>query len=804
MAAPRWIGRSLRRLEDPRLLTGTARFIEDYSPLPGIAHAAILRSYHAHALIRNLHIDRAVRQPGVIGVLTAEQVRLWARPFPVAVDLPIRYFPLATERVRYVGEPVAVVVAESPAIAEDALHMIEVEYEPLPTVVDPEEACQGTSVLLHPEAGTNVASRRIFRFGDPESAFRRAELIVCDSFVFSRHTCLPLETYGVIAHWESGGRVTIWANFHGPFVLKTLIAQALGLPDNAVRVIVPADIGGSFGIKAGLYPYMTLIALASRLVGRPVKWIEKRREHLIGSSFGAGRVSRIEGAFTGDGLLLGLRYQFIDDVGAYARSPEPANLYRCFGNLVGPYAVKNLAVEMVAVMTNKPPTGLNRGFGGPQLYFSLESVMDIAAEKLELDPVEIRRRNLIRRENFPYTTPSGGVYESGDYEQVLERLVEISRYDELREEQAKARRQGRLMGIGVAVAVDPSGTNIGYIALARTAEQRRRGLQKSGSAELASISLDPLGNVTVRLGSCPQGQGHETVAAQVVAEELGVKPEEVRVLCEMDSLTIPWTITTGSYSSRFAPLGTSALVVAARRVREKLRKVAAVLLEAAEEDVEVGEGEFYVRGTPERRVPWRRAAGALHWDAGSLTEKVEAGVDALGVFEPGMSRPADPLDRMNSSVTYGFVADLAVVEIDAETFEVKVREYFSVHDAGRILNPKIVEGQVYGALAHGIGMALKEAVVHDEAGQPLTGTLAEYACVRAGEMPRVKVEHIETPSPVTLLGAKGVGEAHTMSAPAAVANAIADALRPWGVRPRRLPVTASWIFGELKRKGGVG
>jgi 2-furoyl-CoA dehydrogenase large subunit len=611
---------------------------------------------------------------------------------------------------------------------------------------------------------------------------------------------MPLETYGVIASWEEArDAVTLWANFHGPFILKTLIAQALGLPDCAVRVIVPPDIGGSFGIKAGLYPYMALMALASRLVGRPVKWIESRREHLVGSSFGAGRIAVVEAGFNREGLLLGLRYRFMDDVGAYIRSPEPATLYRCFGNMTGPYRVRDVELEMLAVMTNKAPTGLNRGFGGPQLYFALESVMDMAAERLGLDPVEIRLRNLITADSFPYETPTGGIYDSGNFEEAVRRLLVVSEYERLRQEQKQARAEGRYVGIGVATVVDPSGTNMGYIALARTAEERAQELAKSGSTEIVTVGVDPFGRVIVRLGSCPQGQGHETVAAQVVADELGLRPEEVLVLCEMDTGAMAWTVTTGSYSSRFAGLGVSALVSAARQIKEKMRGVAAVVLEAAVDEVEYENGRFFVRGAPERWVPWRRVAGAAHWNAGMFRET--AGLEAIGVFEPGVSRPADRQDRINSSVTYGFLADLAVVEVDRETFEVRVRKYVSVHDAGRILNPMIVQGQVYGALAHGLGMALKEIVVYDDGGQPLTGTLAEYAAMRMSDMPEVVLEHLETASPVTLLGAKGVGEGHTMSAPAAVANAIADALRALGIRPTVLPVTANWIFEELRKRG---
>lgn len=800
-----WIGRPCRRVEDRRLVTGSGVFIEDWAPVQNVAYAAIVRSHYAHAVIRGIDVSEAKEVPGVIGVVTGEEVRRWSRSFPVAVNVPIEYYPIAVGRVRYVGEPVAVIVAESREAAVDAAEKVAVDYEALPVVVDPEQACQPGAPVLHEALGSNVASYRRFRFGEPERALANADVVIRERFVFPRHTCLPLETYGVIASYDaSDNSFTVWTNFHGPFVLLTLVAHALGVAPNALRVVVPRDIGGSFGIKAGLYPYIALMCVVSRVVGRPVKWIETRREHLLASSFGAGRVAVVEAGFRRDGVLMALRYRFIDDVGAYARSPEPAGLYRCFGNLVGAYRVQDIEAEMVAVMTNKAPTGLNRGFGGPQLYFALERTMDLAAERLGIDVVEIRRKNLIRAEEMPYRTPTGGVYDSGDYGAALERLVEMSGYGRLREEQARARKDGRLVGIGVATVVDPSGTNMGYITLAQSAEERARGNAKSGATEFAAVSVDPSGGVTVRLTTVPQGQGHETVARQIVAEELGLSLEHVRVQAVMDTGAVPWTITTGSYSSRFAPIGSSAIALAARRLREKLVQVAAALLEARAEDIELVDGAFRVRGVVGREIPWRRAAGALHWNPGGLGEVGALGIEGAGVFAPTGSQPPDEEDRINSSLTYGFLADLAVVEVDPETCEVRVLDYFSVHDCGAVLNPTILEGQVYGALAHGIGMALKEAVDHDENGQPLMGSMAEYACLRATEMPRVRVERMESPSPVTVLGAKGAGEGHTMSAPAAVANAIADALRPLGVKVTVLPVRGEWIFRERRKQGAVG
>lgn len=792
------VGRSHGRVEDRRLLTGRGRFIDDIEPVGNVAHAAVVRSTQAHARIVSVDAGEARRAPGVVGVITGEDVRRLSRPFPLAVDVPVEYYPAAVDKVRYVGEPVAVVVAEDRYLAEDAAELVEVEYEELPAVVDVEEAMEEGAPLLHERVGSNVGNHRSFEFGDPERAFSEADLVVEESFRFPRYSSTPIETYGVIADYDPAeDAMTIWANFHGPFIMHRVVSAALGIPENRVRFVVPQDIGGSFGIKSAVYPYMALMGIASRALGRPVKWIEDRIEHLLGSSSGTGRVSRVRAAFREDGRLLGLDYRFVDDVGGYIRSPEPATMYRCFGNFTGPYRVEDVRAETISVMTNKTPTGLNRGFGGPQLYFALERTMDLAARRLGLDPAEIRRRNLIASDEFPYRTPFGGVYDSGNYQAVLERALEMSGYERLREEQKKAREQGRRIGVGLATIVDPSGTNMGYVTLAKTREERASSNDLSGCTEAATVSVDPSGGVTVSITTTPQGQGHETVATQIVCDELGVAPERVRVVAEMNTSTMPWTITTGSYSSRFAPLSASAIALAARRLREKLARIAAHLLDAAPEELEFEEGAFVVRGDPERKVSLRRAAGAAHWNSSALPEDVDPGLHETAFFSLSVTSPPGEDDRVDSSATYGFLADVAVVEVDRETCEVKVLDYFTVHDAGRLLNPMLAEGQIYGGAAHGLGGALYEEFLYDEEGQLKNASFMDYLCPTAAEVPGLNIDHIETPSPYSLLGAKGLGEGSTMSVPVAVANAISDALQPEEVEITGLPVTPERVFELL-------
>ncbi|HEX2504730.1 MAG TPA: xanthine dehydrogenase family protein molybdopterin-binding subunit, partial [Gaiellaceae bacterium] len=498
-----WVGQPLRRLEDEALLRGAGRFLDDLDPVPNAGHAAVLRSPLAHARITRVNAEPALELPGVIGVLTGEDVAALSRPFPVGVPDVRPYHAAAVETTRYAGEPVAVVVARNRYVAEDAAELVDVDYEPLEPVLDVRRG--------------EVVSDRTFRYGDPEGAFAVADLVVEETFRLPRWSCTPIECYGVVADWDAAAHsLTAWANFQGPFTLHSVAAGALGLPGSKLRLVTPPDSGGSFGIKSAVYVYVVLMGLASRKLGVPVRWIEDRIEHLSGSSASTERTTAVRAGFTSDGELLGISYDVWEDVGAYLRAPEPATLYRMHGSLSGAYRVRNVATRNRIVLTNRCPTGLNRGFGGPQLYLALEGAMTAAARRLRIDSAELRRRNLVRADDFPYRTPSGGVYDSGDYEACLDDVLELSRYRERREEQTAAREEGRLVGIGVACVVEPSISNMGYVTLAQTAEERAATLPKSGNAEGATVIVSPLGGITVRIGTTPQGQGHRTVCAQVV------------------------------------------------------------------------------------------------------------------------------------------------------------------------------------------------------------------------------------------------------------------------------------------------
>ncbi len=797
-----WIGRRVKRVEDARLLTGRGTFIDDHPPVGSLHHAAIVRSPHAHARILGYDVTAALAMEGVVGVITGEDVAKATRPFSVGVTAPVHYYCAATDKARFVGEPVAVVVARDRYLAEDAAEAVVVHYEPLPAVVDPERALEPGAPVLHEAVGTNLANHRRLVYGDPESAFREADVVIRERFRFPKYGSTPIETYGVIARWDPlDGVLTVWSNFMGPFIMHPLTARALGLPENRLRFIVPPDIGGSFGIKTSIYPYIALIGLAAMRTGVPVKWIEDRREHLLASSSGTDRVAYRELAARRDGTVLGMRCRWIDNVGGYIRSPEPGCSFRPTGNFVGPYGFRHLEVEASTVMTNKSLTGPNRGYACGHLYFETERMMDLLAERLGLDPAEVRRRNLLRPEQFPYRTPTGGLYDSGDYPAAFDKALEIAGYDELRREQARARAEGRWVGIGLAVAVDPSVSNMGYVATALDPQFRAKPeyLPKSGAVDAATIKVDPLGRVIAILGTTPQGQGHQTIVAQIVADELGLHPEDVTVVDEMDTFTRVWSISSGTYSSRFGSVGTSAVVLAARKLKARLAEYAAHLMGVPVAEVEFRDGGVGLKSGRGVSYSIKDLAGRAHWHTQSLPEGMEPGLQATAVFGFRVAEAVDPEDRVNSSNTYGFIAEVMAVEVDPQTAAVKILKYVTVHDAGTIINPMIAEGQIYGGALHGLGGALYEELCYDQDGQLLTGTFMDYLVPTASEAPVIDIAHVVSPSPLTPLGSKGLGESSSMTVPAVIANAVSDALAPLGVRITELPMTPTRLWELIQQ-----
>jgi 2-furoyl-CoA dehydrogenase large subunit len=805
MTSRTWIGKPVKRVEDARLLTGRGTFIDDHPPVAHVHHAAIVRSPHAHARILGYDLAAALAMPGVVGVVTGADVAKACRPFGVGVTAPVHYYPAATDKARFVGEPVAVVVATDRYLAEDAAEAVEVRYEPLPAVVDAEAALEPDAPVLHETVGTNLAGNRRLVYGDPDRAFAEADVVVSERFRFPKYGSTPIETYGIIARWDAlDGVLTVWSNFMGPFIMHPLTARVLQLPENRLRFIVPPDIGGSFGIKSSMYPYIALIGLAAMKTGVPVKWIEDRREHLLASSSGTDRIAYRELAARKDGTILGMRFRWYDNVGGYIRSPEPGCSFRPTGNFVGPYRFESLEVDASVVMTNKSLTGPNRGYACGHLYFETERMVDLLAEKLGLDPAEVRRRNLLGPEQMPYRTPTGGLYDSGDYPRAFDKALALAGYDELRREQARARAAGRLFGIGLALAVDPSVSNMGYVATALDPQFRAKPeyLPKSGAVDSATLKIDPLGRVLAILGTTPQGQGHQTVVAQIVADELGLAPEEITVVDEMDTFTRVWSISSGTYSSRFGSVGTSAVALAARKLKAKLVEYAAHLMDLPKDDVEFRDGGVRPKQGKGPAYSIKDLAGRAHWNTESLPGGMEPGLQATAVFGFTVAKAVDAEDRVNSSNTYGFIAEVMAVEVEPETGAIRIVKYVTVHDAGTIINPMIAEGQIYGGALHGLGGALYEELRYDADGQLLTGTFMDYLVPTASEAPEIEIEHVVSPSPLTPLGSKGLGESSSMTVPAVIANAVSDALAPLGVRINELPMTPDGLWRLIRSARG--
>ncbi len=761
-----WVGRPLHASRTTRYSAGRAAS-STTSPLSRTATTLPSFGRSSRTPASSVDASAALEAPGVIGVLTGADVMALSRPFPAGIDSGTPQYATAIDTVRYVGEPIAVVVARDRYLAEDAAELVDVDYDPLDAVLDPVAA------------GENAVHERVFEYGDVDAAMAGADLVLRQTFHVPRFTCTPVECYAVVADWDAAaGRLTTWANFQGPFTLHGVAAAALGLKGDRLRLLTPPDSGGSFGIKSSVFTYIVLMGLASRRLGVPVTWIEDRLEHLASSAAATGRTTEVEAGFTADGRLVALRYDAIEDVGAYVRAPEPATLYRMHGSLSGAYTVPNVAVRNRVVLTNTQPSGLNRGFGGPQLYFGLERTMAIASRRLGLDPADLARRNLIPVDAMPYRTPSGALYDSGDYAACLDLALELADYDALRARAEKARADGRLAGIGLACIVEPSISNMGYITLAQTADERALTLPKSGNAEGASVSINPHGGITVRLATTPQGQGHRTVCAQVVADTLGCSPDEVTVMSEMDTASVPWTVASGSYSSRFSGVAVGAVQAAALKLRAKIDSIRA---HAGDESLSL-----------------RRVAGMAHWNPEGLPEGEEPGLSAVAFWAPPTLDPPDDRDRIASSASHGFIVDICAVEVERETGEVRVLDYVTVHDAGRLLNPLLADGQVMGGFTHGLAAALYERHVYDEWGNLMTASLIDYLTPTAPDIPALAIGHLSSPSPVTSLGAKGIGEGNTMSAPVCIANAVAAAIARDDVE---LPLTPPRVWQLLSERG---
>ncbi|HEV3061429.1 MAG TPA: molybdopterin cofactor-binding domain-containing protein [Vicinamibacterales bacterium] len=781
MMAARVFGSAIRRREDPRLITGTATYTDDLV-LPGTLHAAILRSPHAHARITRVDTARARTAPGVVAVYTAADTEAVLKPMPCAwlipnSDLKVATYPqLAKDVVRYVGDCVAVVVAENRYEAQDALDLIDVDYEPLPPVVDPQKAAAQGAPQLHAEIPGNQAFHWTVAGGDVDAAFAKADVIVKDRIIQQRLIPTAMEPRAALARWvQPTGELTVWNTTQNPHILRFLASVITGVAEDKLRVIAP-EVGGGFGSKIAAYPGEFIAIFCSMKLGRPVKWTETRSENYQATTHGRDHVQEVEIAATRDGKILGLRCTVWAGMGAYLSTAAPGIPTILHGLMLsGPYSVPAVKEDVYGVYTNTTPVEAYRGAGRPEATFMLERILDKLSDHLKIDPVEIRRRNLLPPFEDGCAVVTGLSYDSGNYQRALDKALDHVNYKDLRAEQARLRAQGRYLGIGVCNYVEICGLGPSQVAGAV-------GFQ-GGLWESAIVRFHPSGKVNVFIGASPHGQGEETTFAQIVSDELGVDVNDVKVIHgDTDTTPMGW----GTYGSRTTAVGGAALATAVRKIKDKAKMLTAHLLEASPEDIDYQDGRFFVKGTPARSKTIQDIAlmANVAWN---LPQGMEAGLEATSFYDP-------------PNFVYPFGAHIAVVEIDRDTGQVDLKRYVAVDDCGPQINPMIVEGQVHGGVVQGVGQALWEGAVYDESGQLLTGSLLDYAIPRADTLPDIDVLSTVTRSPHHPLGVKGIGEAGTIASTAAVYNAVIDALEPFGVDNLTMPLTAERVWRAMRRQ----
>jgi len=803
-----WIGKSLKRVEDPRILVGKGKYIDDVE-LPNMAHAAILRSPYAHARIKSIDCSKAERLPGVVTVVTGEHAARVTGPVASFAQPPVEQRCLAVGKVRHVGEAVAAVVAETRYIAEDALELIEVDYESLPVVMDPEQAgCAHGDSVIHPERGpTNVAHEATFTFGSVKEDFERADRIVSRRVRWRRSGPQPLETVGAVAEFDDGtGKFTVHANSNFYSNLGWLLAAALNVPSTHLKII-PTIAGGSFGSKLFNHKNIILTCTLARAAGRPVKFVEDRLDNILNAdAHGSDRIYDAELALLNDGTMLSYRFKVVEDYGAYLQYG-----YGTHGNamaqVTGPYRIGSFEMTLVAAMTNKCQQGAYRGFGSEVTNFVIERMVDAAADELAIDRVELRRKNFIQPEQFPYVIPTGNIYDSGNYPAVLEKALVLGCYEHWKNEQAAARLQGRYIGIGIATcqersvysptewwSLNPTGNSAGF--------------PLTSAPEGMSLRIDPTGKLFALINSPFWGNSPETVVTQVLAEQFTLSPEDISVgYADSDAAFNGF----GPGGSRFTVMITGAAVSCSLKLKKKLKRLAAHMLKASIDDLEFKDASICVLGDEARKVSIAEVALQANFFRMSFPEgeEFDSGLEATAVYDHPLSTPPHP-DRKHLGIFYpimGHMAHIAVVEVDPETGKVEILNYAAVHDAGTVVNPAGLDGQIRGGTVMGIGTALYEEFIYDSEGQMLNASFADYHIPTIHEVPsRIAVDHIETPSPYTEYGIKGGGEGGRMAAPGVLASAVENALQSLDVKIDELPMRPVKIHALIrdaqKRRAG--
>lgn len=783
---PKLIGDRVKRREDPALIQGLGKYVDDVK-LPGILHAAFYRSPYAHARIKSLNVDAARQHPGVVTVLTGADLVGKIGTIPCGAASPDMKVPanhaLAVNTIGFVGQPIAVVVADSLYTAQDAVEKITMDVEVLPAVVDPEAAAQPGSPKVHEEFADNIVFRGFgpapalspTPIGNTDELFKQADKVVSLKITQQRLVPMSMEGRAVLATIDRGkGKLTVWISTQIPHLVRTLLAGGLSMPEHKIQVIAP-DVGGGFGCKIQLYPEELLIPYLARQLGRPVKWIEKRREHFTSTIHGRGLVEYFDAAVKNDGTLLAIKCRCYCDMGAYLQLLTPAIPGLGLILMAGAYEAKAIDFEQIAVFTNKVATDAYRGAGRPEAAYAIERLMDVIARELNLDPVEVRKKNFIK--DFSKPTPAGLVYDSGNYQIALDKALEIIDYKGLREEQKRLREQGRYMGIGISSYIEICGIGPSYLMPPGV-----------GGWETCTIRVEPTGMVSVLTGVSPHGQSNETTFAQIVADELGIPMDNIEVI-HGDTDVVSYGI--GTFGSRSLAVGGAAMIMSVNKVKDKAKQIAAHLLDVRPEDVTYADGEICVTADPSRKKTFGEvafAAADFSWQGpGSAPPGLEPGLEATSRFEPG-------------NATFPFGTHICVVEVDPETGEVTLKRFLAVDDCGNVINPLIVDGQVHGGIAQGLGQTLFEEVVYDDNGQLLSGSLMDYAMPKAHMLPMLETDRTVTPTPVNPLGAKGCGEAGTIGSGPAVANAIIDALAPFGVKHLEMPFKPEKLW-KLMQQG---
>lgn len=766
----KYVGQRLKRTEDPRLIKGLAHYVDDIR-LPDTLHVVFVRSIYAHARIAGIDVTEAVKSPGVVAVYTGKDIATKVGPVPCAAALPDLKVPdyrvLATDKALFVGHPIAAVVAKDRYAARDAADLISVDYEELLAVVDVEAAAKGGPVI-HEKFGNNIAYTLTSGEGDIDAALKSADRIVTQRMVHQRLAPVAMEGRGVLARYFPGEEeLTVWSSTQIPHLLRTQLALMIGIPENKLRVITP-EVGGGFGSKLNVYAEEALLGWISIQLCKPVKWIETRRENMQSTIHGRAQVGTVEVGCKDDGTLTGLRYNVVADLGAYHQLLTPAIPTLTGLMLSGAYRIPAIQMNVTGVFTNKMSTDAYRGAGRPEATYVVERAVDIVAAELKMDPVEVRRKNFPAASEFPLHTATGLDYDSGDYEGALAKALNLSGYQKLREEQASARAEGKIIGIGMS----------SYVEICALGPSQA---MPAGGWESATVRIEPTGTVTVMTGASPHGQGQETSFAQIAADELGVDLHAVTVI-HGDTGIVQYGI--GTFGSRATAVGGTAVLIAIQKLKEKANKIAAHMMQTEPAKVEFRDGRFYAEAPGGKSVSIQEVALAAHV-AKEIPPDTEPGLSATYFFEP-------------KNFTFPFGTHICVVEIDKDTGETRFLRYVAVDDCGKVINPLLVDGQIHGGIVQAIGQALYEEVVYDDQGQLITGELMDYALPRASQLPWFELDRTETPSPVNPLGVKGVGEAGTIGATPAVVNAIVDALSPYGVKHLDMPVRPENVWKIIR------